>query len=82
MRDVSDETGTWHYGLIARWWAEFNTAEPAELAYLEAAIRRFGQPALDLGCGTGGLLIPLLATGLDIQPAGPGGVTARGRAAT
>ncbi len=65
--NVGDETGTWHYGLIARWWAEFNTAEPDELAYLAAAIERFGQPALDLGCGTGRLLIPLLATGLDID---------------
>ncbi len=64
---MGDETGTWHYGLIARWWAEFNTAEPTELAYLASAIERFGQPALDLGCGTGRLLIPLLATGLDID---------------
>jgi SAM-dependent methyltransferase len=67
MRGVGDDTGTWHYGLIARWWAEFNAAEPAELAYLRAAIERFGQPALDLGCGTGRLLIPLLAMGFDID---------------
>lgn len=61
------ETGTWHYGLIARWWAEFNTPEPRELAYYGAAIRRFGEPALDLGCGNGRLLIPLAASGLDID---------------
>jgi SAM-dependent methyltransferase len=67
MRAMGEMTGTWHYGLIARWWAEFNFAEPAELAYLGAAIDLFGQPALDLGCGTGRLLIPLLATGLDID---------------
>ena len=41
-------SGTWHYGLIARWWAEVNRPEVAEIAYLRAAIARFGEPALDL----------------------------------
>lgn len=62
-----DEPQTWHYGLMARWWAEFNTAEPEELAYYRAAIERFGQPALDLGCGAGRLMLPLLADGLDVD---------------
>ena len=66
---MSGEFGTWHYGLIARWWAEFNVAESEELAYFGAAIRRFGQPALDLGCGTGRILLPLLAEGLDVDGA-------------
>lgn len=60
---------TWHHGLMARWWAEFNTAEPDELAYYRAAVERFGQPALDLGCGAGRLLLPLLADGIDIDGA-------------
>jgi len=60
-------SGTWHHGLIARWWAEVNLPEAAELAYLRTAIARFGEPALDLGCGTGRLLAPLLADGLDVD---------------
>jgi SAM-dependent methyltransferase len=61
------ESGTWHHGLIARWWVEFNVAEPEELAYFGAAIRKFGGPALDVGCGNGRILIPLLAAGLDVD---------------
>ena len=64
---MSDETGTWHYGLIARWWAEFNAPEPHEVAYYGAAVRRFGEPALDLGCGTGRIMLPLLDEGLDVD---------------
>jgi SAM-dependent methyltransferase len=59
--------GTWHYGLVARWWAETNLAEPGEVAYYAGAIRRHGQPALDVGCGAGRLLLPLLDEGIDID---------------
>jgi SAM-dependent methyltransferase len=62
-----DDSGTWHHGLIARYWAEFNEPEPAELAWYRAAIERFGQAALDLACGTGRLLLPLVAAGLDAR---------------
>jgi ubiquinone/menaquinone biosynthesis C-methylase UbiE len=61
------ESGTWHHGLMARWWAEFVTAEPEELDYFRAAIRKFGEPALDVGCGAGRILIPMLAEGLDVD---------------
>jgi SAM-dependent methyltransferase len=64
---MPDEPQTWHYGLVARWWAEFNVASPAELAYYRAIIERYGQPALDLACGTGRLLLPLLRAGLDVD---------------
>jgi SAM-dependent methyltransferase len=69
MVNGHDEAGTWHFGLIARWWAEFNEPEPQEVAYLDAAIRRDGEPALDLGCGTGRILLPLLEAGLDVDGA-------------
>jgi len=64
---VDEESGTWHYGLIARWWAEFNQAEPRELEYYRTAIRKFGEPVIDLGCGTGRFLVPLSADGFDID---------------
>jgi SAM-dependent methyltransferase len=56
---------TWHYGLVARWWAEFNLDGP-EIAYFRPFVEA-GQPALDAGCGTGRLLIPYLHAGLDVD---------------
>jgi SAM-dependent methyltransferase len=58
---------TWHHGLMARWWAEFKGSEPVELAFYQSAIVRFGEPALDLACGAGRLLLPLLEAGLDVD---------------
>jgi SAM-dependent methyltransferase len=60
------EGQTWHYGLVAQWWAQ-KVATDEELAAYESAIRRFGEPALDLGCGTGRLLVPLLERGMDVD---------------
>ena len=57
---------TWHYGLVARWWAEFSEGGD-DIEYFGDAIRRYGEPALDAGCGTGRLLIPLLRSGMDID---------------
>lgn len=57
---------TWHYGLVARWWAEFNTDGP-EIEYFRSFIERGRGPALDAACGTGRLLIPYLRGGLDVD---------------
>jgi len=59
------EPTTWHYGLIAKWWAEFNTSGP-EIEYFRPFVEA-GQPALDVACGTGRLLIPYLQVGLDVD---------------
>jgi SAM-dependent methyltransferase len=56
---------TWHYGLVAEWWAEFNTDGP-EIEYFGRFVER-GQPALDAGCGTGRLLLPWLRAGYDVD---------------
>jgi SAM-dependent methyltransferase len=58
---------TWHYGLMARWWAEFNTSSQEEAAYFGAAIERSGEPALELACGTGRVLLPLLRAGHEVD---------------
>jgi SAM-dependent methyltransferase len=62
---MGSEPSTWHYGLIARWWAEFNVETP-ELDFFRGYVEQ-GQPALDLACGTGRLLVPLLEAGLDVD---------------
>jgi SAM-dependent methyltransferase len=58
----------WHYGLMADHWAEFVTATP-ELEFIGQAISRYGEPVLDLACGAGRVLVPLLAAGVDIDGA-------------
>lgn len=63
---MNDDVQTWHYGAMARHWAEHNTTGP-EIAYYLQQIERYGQPALDTGCGTGRLLIPFLQAGLDVD---------------
>ena len=57
----------WHHGLVARDWAEFETDGGQEATYFRRLIETSGQPALDLGCGTGRLLLPCLQAGLDVD---------------
>lgn len=64
---MTDAPQTWHYGLIARDWAEFSEPDPDELSFYRTLIEQAGEPALDLGCGTGRLLLPLLRAGLDVE---------------
>ena len=58
-------TETWHYGIVATWWDEFNRDGP-EIDFFRRFVEE-GQPALDAGCGTGRLLIPFLRAGLDVD---------------
>jgi SAM-dependent methyltransferase len=59
---------TWHYGLVAKWWAEFNDdLRPHEIPYFRRYIERNGEPALDVACDTGRLLLPYLRAGLDVD---------------
>jgi SAM-dependent methyltransferase len=63
---ASNSPQTWHYGVVARFWAEFNNDGP-EIPYYLRRIEAHGQPALDAGCGTGRLLLPALRAGLDVD---------------
>jgi SAM-dependent methyltransferase len=62
---MQDTPQTWHHGLVAKWWAEFNEDGP-EIQYFKKYVEA-GQPALDVACGTGRLLIPYLRSGLDVD---------------
>jgi SAM-dependent methyltransferase len=62
---VTAAARTWHYGLVARWWAEFNLDGP-EIEWFRPFVKA-GQPALDAACGTGRLLVPYLHAGLDVD---------------
>ena len=66
MTDAEGQPQTWHHGIVARWWAEFNIGGP-EIPYFQKFIEANGQPALDLACGTGRLLVPYLRAGLDVD---------------
>jgi len=58
---------TWHHGLIAKWWAEFNDDfRPHEVPYFQRYVEQ-GEPALEVACGTGRLLIPYVRAGLDVD---------------
>jgi SAM-dependent methyltransferase len=65
----ADEAATtWHYGLVARWWSEFmDDFRPHEIPYYQRFIENGGEPALDVACGTGRLLRPLVRAGLDVD---------------
>ena len=60
---------TWHYGIVAQHWAEFQnySLDAPDIAYYQKLIKSNGQPALDVACGTGRLLLPYLRAGLEVD---------------
>ncbi len=66
-QEDSEKPLIWHYGLVTLEWAEVLTDGGSEAACFKKIIEAAGQPALDLGCGSGRLLLPLLQAGLDVD---------------
>jgi SAM-dependent methyltransferase len=62
---TQSEAQTWHHGVVARWWAEFNLDGP-EIDFFRRFVEA-AQPALDVACGTGRLLVPYLHAGFDVD---------------
>jgi SAM-dependent methyltransferase len=64
---VPEGPQTWHHGLVAQWWSEFNDEfRSHELPYFQRFVEG-GQPALDVGCGTGRLLLDYLGQGIHVD---------------
>ncbi|MCA1599667.1 MAG: class I SAM-dependent methyltransferase [Chloroflexi bacterium] len=59
-------------GLAATAWDLFSTDEVGpDDAFFRAIVAQFGEPALDIGCGSGRLLLPMLGAGVDIEGVEP-----------
>jgi SAM-dependent methyltransferase len=56
-------------GMMAAAWdlLRGDTSDWEDRAFFLAAIREFGEPALDVGCGTGRLLLDYLLKGVDVD---------------
>ena len=58
-----------YYGLMASTWDLLagDTSNVPEKFFFRNLIQKYGQPALDVGCGTGRLLLDYLQAGLDVD---------------
>lgn len=60
------DAADFYTGLVADLYADLRGERP-DAAMVERFVRRYGEPALDLGCGDGDPMLALLAAGLEVE---------------
>jgi SAM-dependent methyltransferase len=64
---MSSSTLDFHRGLAARLFELFNTEDAPDVSYYRHLVERGQGPALDVGCGSGRLLLNYLRAGLEVD---------------
>jgi ubiquinone/menaquinone biosynthesis C-methylase UbiE len=58
-----------YYGMLAEFWDLFrgDTSNWEDRAFFLDVVKKYGQPVLDVGCGTGRILLDFMSQGIDID---------------